>query len=171
MSINHNQKTVHIASPYDDEILILNQQLNKTYIGYGTKGRAKVAEQAMQDTNAISYGNANAVKRSVSKSSHFYKNSSWDLVDAVENEEVVIEDLKEEALPNELKGKSEVEIKAYVIKKKIERENIQKQIQELNIKRTKYISDNTKTKNNNGLENAMTKAIKEQAKKKKYTWD
>ena len=25
MAINQNQKTVHIVSPYDDEILILNQ--------------------------------------------------------------------------------------------------------------------------------------------------
>ncbi|TWO33761.1 VWA domain-containing protein [Seonamhaeicola sediminis] len=171
MAINHNHKTVHMASPYDDKILILNQQLNKTYIGYGTRGKAKVAEQAMQDTNAITYGNANAVKRSVSKSSHFYKNASWDLVDAVENDEVVINELEEEALPNELKGKSEAEIKAYVTKKKIERENIQRQIKELNMKRTKYISENTKTKSTNSLENAMTKAIKEQAKKKKYTWD
>ncbi|WP_299551840.1 vWA domain-containing protein [Seonamhaeicola sp.] len=171
MAIDHNQKTVHIASPYDDKILMLNQQLNKTYVAYGKRGRDKVAEQAQQDTNARVYGYANAVKRSVSKSSHFYKNASWDLVDAVENEEVVIEDLKEEALPEVLKGKSESEIKAYVAKKKTERAAIQKKIQELNVKRTKYISEQSRTKNTNGLENAMTKAIKEQAKKKQYTWD
>ncbi|TXG38331.1 vWA domain-containing protein [Seonamhaeicola maritimus] len=171
IAINHNQKTVHIASPYDDKILILNRQLNKTYIGYGSRGRDKVAEQAIQDRNASSYGYANAVKRSVSKSSHFYKNSSWDLVDAIENDEVVIEDLKEETLPKELKGKSETEIKAYVEAMKKERAIIQKQIQDLNVKRTKYISEQAKSKNNNSLESAMTKAIKEQAKKKKYTWN
>ncbi len=171
MAIDHNKATVHIASPYDDDILILNKQLNKTYIAYGSAGRLKSAMQANQDTNAEVYSKANAVKRTVSKSSRFYKNKSWDLVDAVEEKEVVIEDLKQEALPEELKGKSETEIKAYVSKKKDERASIQKKIQELNTKRKKYIAEQTKTETNNGLENAMTKAIKEQAKKKKYTWD
>ncbi|WP_406685000.1 VWA domain-containing protein [Seonamhaeicola sp. MEBiC1930] len=171
MAINHNQKTVHIASPFDDDILILNQRLNKTYVAYGTKGRTKMATQAQQDTNASTYGYANAVKRSVSKSSHFYKNSSWDLVDALEDDEELIKDIKPEALPNELKGKSEAEIKVFVAKKKEERDNIKKQIQELNAKRNKYLSEKAKSENTNGLENAMTKAIKEQAKKKKYTWN
>ena len=49
-----------------------------------------------------------------------------------------------------------------------EREQIQKQIQELNNKRKLYILDHKK-ENANGLENALTKAIKEQAKKKKYS--
>lgn len=171
MAIDHNQKTVHIASPFDDDILILNKRLNKTYVAYGKKGRYKVAEQAAQDSNASSYGNANAVKRSISKSSHFYKNSSWDLVDAVELDKVEIEDIEEEALPQELKGKSKEEIKGYISAKQKERKEIQKKIQELNVKRTKYLSEQAKTKNSNGLENAMTKALKEQAKKKKYTWD
>lgn len=171
MAIDHNKATVHIASPYDDDILILNKKLNKTYIAYGKIGLEKSAVQAQQDSNAEVYSKANAVKRTVSKSSRFYKNKSWDLVDAVEDEEVVIEDLKEEALPQELKGKSDSEIKAYVAKKKEERTAIQKKIQALNIKRKHYISEKTKAEANNGLENAMIKAIKEQAKKKKYTWE
>ncbi|TYA74579.1 vWA domain-containing protein [Seonamhaeicola marinus] len=171
MAIDHNKATVHIASPYDDQILILNQKLNKTYVAYGKIGMQKRALQAEQDSNAEVYSKANAVKRSVSKSSRFYKNKSWDLVDAVEDNEVVIKDIKEEALPNELKGKTEKEIKAYVAKKKQERATIKKEIQELNEKRKTYVAEQTKTKTSNGLENAMTKAIKEQAKKKKYTWD
>ena len=35
MTINHNKKIVHIVTPYDDEIIILNKKLNKTYIYYG----------------------------------------------------------------------------------------------------------------------------------------
>ncbi|WP_248724229.1 hypothetical protein [Seonamhaeicola sp. ML3] len=171
MAINHNKKTVHIDSPFDDDILILNQKLNKTYIAYGKKGKHKVAEQARQDTNASSYGNANAVKRSISKSSHFYKNSSWDLVDAVALDKIDVEDIEKEALPSELKEKSTEDIKTYISTKQKERKEIQKKIQDLNVKRTKYLSEQTKTDKNNGLENAMSKAIKEQAKKKKYIWD
>ena len=170
MAINQNNATVHIASPYDDDILILNQKLNKTYVIYGQAGRQKMALQAEQDTNAELYSKANAVSRTVSKSSHLYKNKSWDLVDAEEEKDFKYDDLKDSQLPEVLKGKSDAEIKAYVVKKRNERERIQKKIQELNNKRKLYILDHKK-ENANGLENAMTKAIKEQAKKKKYTWN
>ncbi len=169
MAINHNIATVHIASPYDDDILLLNQQLNKTYVAYGSRGQEKIALQAKQDANASGYSKANAVGRTISKSSHLYKNSKWDLVDAVEAEESIVEDLDQETLPSELKGKSKTEIKAYITKKREERAAITKKIQELNKKRKAYISKNKK-ETSNGLENAMTKAIKTQAKKKKYTW-
>ncbi|MFI0428567.1 VWA domain-containing protein [Mariniflexile sp. HMF6888] len=170
MAINQNKTTVHIVSPYDDEILILNQKLNKTYVIYGKIGKQKIALQAEQDSNAQGYSKANAVSRTVSKSSHLYKNETWDLVDAVELKEVSVETLKDDALPEELKGKSAAEIKKYVSEKKKEREQIQNKIQELNAKRKIYISEQ-KTDTKNGLENAMTNAIKEQAKKKKYTWN
>lgn len=170
MAINQNRATVYVASPYDDEILILNEKLNKTYVIYGDKGSDKIALQAQQDANAQAYSKANAVSRTVSKSSHLYKNKQWDLVDAVEEDEVSLETLGDEALPTELKGKSEIEIKKYVEQKKTERNNIQNQIQELNEKRKTYIAQQS-TQTNNGLENAMTKAIKEQAKKKNYTWE
>ncbi len=45
---------------------------------------------------------------------------------------------------------------------------MQNKIQELNTKRRYYILKHKK-EDVNGLENAMTKAIKEQAKKKQYT--
>ncbi|MEW4923590.1 vWA domain-containing protein [Algibacter sp. 2305UL17-15] len=169
MAINHNKATVHVASPYDDQILQLNIKLNKTYVAYGQRGKEKRLMQAEQDANASGYSKANAVGRTVSKSSHLYKNSTWDLVDAVETEEVAVEDLDKEALPDELKGKNTTEIKAYVTKKQTERKVIQKQIQDLNAKRKAYISEKKKA-TSNGLENALTKAIKTQAKKKKYTW-
>ena len=169
MAIEQNTKTIHIASPYDDAILILNKKLNKTYVVYGDKGARKMEVQAEQDRNAAGYSKANAVSRSVSKSSHLYKNKSWDLVDAEEMEAVSISDLKDDALPKELKGKSADEIKDYIDTKRKERESIQKDIQKLNTKRKVYISKQN-TEGNNGLENAMTNAIKAQAEKKNYSW-
>lgn len=170
MAINQNNATVHVASPYDDAILILNQKLNKTYVIYGQKGKQKMELQAEQDTNASLYSKANAVSRTVSKSSHLYKNKTWDLVDAEAEESFKYDDLENKQLPEVLKGKSKTEIKVYVAKKRKERERIQKEIQDLNNKRKLFILDHKK-ENANGLENAMTKAIKEQAKRKRYSWN
>ncbi|MCK8482164.1 vWA domain-containing protein [Psychroserpens algicola] len=169
MAINHNHATTYVASPYDDKILNLNQKLNKTYVAYGQVGHQKMALQAEQDVNAMGYSQENAVSRTVSKSSHLYTNSTWDLVDAEQEKDFKYDSLKKEELPKELKGKSISEIKAYVAKKRQERETIQKDILELNEKRRAYIKAQ-QTTDDNGLENAMIKAIKTQAKQKKYTW-
>jgi len=169
MAINHNHETVHIASPYDDHILMLNNKLNKTYIAYGDYGKQKITLQTEQDLNAKNYSSANAVSRTVSKSSHLYKNSSWDLVDAEESDDFKYSDLKDAHLPKELKGKNETEIKAYVSKKRKERTSIQKEIQTLNLKRKDYILKHQK-ETSNALESALINAIKTQAKIKKYKW-
>lgn len=170
MAINHNQATVHIVSPYDAQILDLNRRLNSTYVAYGYLGRNKMTMQAEQDDNAESYSKANAVSRTVSKSSHLYKNSSWDLVDAEKEKDFNYEDLKERDLPKELKGKTKSEIKNYISKKREERNRINTEIQSLNAKRKIYIQSQKKDSENN-LENAMIKAIKSQAKAKNYKWE
>ncbi|MEO9510844.1 MAG: VWA domain-containing protein [Flavobacteriaceae bacterium] len=170
MAIDHNRQVVHINTPYDDVIIRLNSQLNSTYISYGYLGMEKKALQSAQDSNAAELEEAVVVKRAVSKSSRLYKNSKWDLVDAVEDDEVSISDLKDKDLPTELKGKSKTEIKQYIAEKKAEREKIQKQIQELNRKREAYIAKN-QNEETGELENALLSAIKNQAAKKNYNWD
>ena len=62
--------------------------------------------QATQDSNAETYGQANKVERAVSKSSHAYRNSSWDLVDASKENEEIVAKAKDEELPKEMKGMS-----------------------------------------------------------------
>ncbi|WP_421801137.1 vWA domain-containing protein [Flagellimonas sp.] len=170
MAIDHNRQVVHISTPYDDIIIQLNSKLNNTYISYGSIGRQKKELQSMQDANAAELEEVVAVKRAVSKSSRLYKNSQWDLVDAAEDDESIISELKEKELPEELQGKSKSEIKAYINEKKTERQEIQKKIQELNAKREVYIAEHKKEEIGE-LENAMLSAIKAQASKKNYTWD
>lgn len=169
MAINHNQQTVYIDSPYDDLILQLNIKLNKTYVPYGNQGKQKVAVQHEQDKNALGYGKSNAVSRTVSKGSHLYKNSTWDLVDAETEESFNYDTLKKEDLPENLQGKTTKEIKAYIENQRKERINIQQEISKLNSKRKKYIQKN-QVNETNALENAMLKAIKKQAEKKNFSW-
>ena len=169
IAINSDRATVHIPSPYDDKILQKNEELNKTYVGYGNLASSKMALQSSQDSNAQTYGNANAVKRAVSKSSRLYKNTSWDLVDAMEENEEIIVELKEAALPIELKGKTDKEIKEYVTIKKEDRTRIQQEIASLNKKRKDYVDSKTDTADNE-LRNALIDAIKKQGRAKNYSW-
>jgi hypothetical protein len=171
MSIEQDRKTVYIASPYDDKIASLNDQLNKTYVYYGESGDKKRESQATQDSNAASYGQANKVERAVSKSSHAYRNSSWDLVDASKEDEQAIVKAEEKYLPSEMKGMNGDQRKAYVKQKATEREKIQQEIQTLNKKRQEYIVQNTpKELADNMLDAAMLKAIREKARVKNLSF-
>lgn len=171
MSINQDCKTVYISSPYDDRIAELNTKLNKTYISYGSLGRQKKQNQEMQDANAESISRVNAVKRSVSKASHVYKNESWDLVDASEQEDFEIDKVKEAELPAEMKGMNDQEKVKYIEAKKKEREQIQKEILELNNKREQYVrKQQAESAQENVLDDAMLKSIKSQAKSKNFNF-
>ncbi len=170
VAIDHNKQIVHIETPYDKVIIELNSKLNKTYISYGHMGRAKFETQSLQDANAMSMNEAVVVKRAVSKSSRLYNNKLWDLVDAADDVEFEIEEIKIEDLPKELRNKSKTEMKKYISDKKNERIKIQKEIQALNKKREAYLAKNQDSNSNGELENAMLNAIKKQAEKKNYTW-
>lgn len=171
MTINHNKKIVHIVTPFDDEIIILNKKLNKTYIYYGNDGFSKYSNQKIQDSNAESLDEVVIVKRAISKSSRLYSNSAWDLVDADKNKKIDYTKIKRQKLPKELQNKSVSEIKIYVKEQAKKRKEIQNKIKELDLKRRKFITKKQKEGNkNNELDNVMIKAIKRQAKLKNYSW-
>ncbi len=169
LNINQDQKVVHIKTPYDDEILKLNGNLNDTYIGYGREGVQKKMRQSRQDMNAAKYSQANTVERAVSKSGSAYKNESWDLVDAMESDDEVLEKVEKESLPEEMKDLTKEEQKKFLAKKKSERKEIQQKIKDLNVKRQKHIeAERKKSAESLTLDNVMLKAIREQATTKKF---
>jgi hypothetical protein len=171
MTINQDKKVVHIITPYDDEIIICNKKLNKTYIYCGNVGRTKFSNQRTQDSNAMSLNKEIEVKRTISKSSRLYDNSSWDLVDADKKGKIDYTKVEKNKLPKELQNKSEAEIKSYVKKQAKERADSQKKIKELAKKRRSFIAKKQKEGSQKDvLNNVMIKAIKRQAKLKNYSW-
>ena len=83
---------------------------------------------------------------------------------------MVISKIKKEELPDELKDKSEAEIKTIVTEKTKEREAIQKEISVLAKKRQEYIdAEAKKTKKQDDLGNTINSSIVAFAKVKGYT--
>jgi hypothetical protein len=172
MSIEQDRKTVYIPTPYDSKIDGLNNKLNDTYVYYGSSGASKKANQATQDSNAAGLAQENKIERAVAKSKSAYTNSNWDLVDASKADEKVIEEAKESELPKEMKGMTVQQRKDYVAAKSNERANIQKEIQELSVKRQGYIDQHTTAEQKDTmLDAAMIKSIKEKAKTKNLNWE
>lgn len=171
MTINQNKKIVHIVTPYDNDIIILNKRLNKTYIYFGHSGYSKFSSQAVQDKNADNIDISVGVKRAVSKSNRLYSNSSWDLVDKSEKEKVDYSKIERKQLPKDLQNLSDADLKKYVEKQRKIRSEIKKEINELNKKRRAFVAKKQKESvKKNELESVLIKAIKRQAMRKNYSW-
>lgn len=173
MAIDHNQQEVAINTPYDKEISALNSKVNTTYIAYGESGNKRKLAQAEQDMNADSVSMEASVQRAVAKCNRLYDNDGWDLVDACKNDFSILEKLKDSELPKELQGKTKAEQESYIKKIKQERADIQQQINDLNKKRQTYITEQRKAApvEDNSLQQAMKKAVYEQAQDKAFTFE
>jgi len=171
LNIDSDCHIVHIPTPYDDRLVQLGQKLNSTYIAYGFEGESLKQRQSEQDANANDLSPSVMVERSITKGSGQYKNESWDLVDA-EKEGVNIENIPKDQLPEEMQSMTEKQRREYVDQKAKEREKIQTEINKLDQQRRDYISQKqTENQEENTLDAAMLKIIKDQASNKNYKFE
>lgn len=163
-NINHNDRRVYIATPYDDQIIILGNRLNQTYMSYGNKKmrRAKMENVYRQDANSKSLSRSSYIERNIVKSKKQYTQVSSDMVSSYMENEASIDKISKEDLPDALKGKSKKEIRQVIEEKKKERIVLQKEIRELEGKRAKYIA-NKSSKDESNLGSAIIKSIRKQA--------
>jgi hypothetical protein len=169
LNIDQDCNYVYIKSPYDDRILELNLQLNKTYIPYGLKGEVLCERQTIQDKNAFSINEGIAIKRAASKSKSIYNNSQWDLVDAL-NDDVDIESVEKEYLPEEMKNMSREEMLELITKKSEERIKVANEIDELTKKRDKFVAEKQNDETVKMLDSAIVQSVKKQAVAKGFVF-
>jgi hypothetical protein len=166
-NIDQNRAVAMLAAPQDEEIARLGVELNKTYLSYGRSGAESKRRQALQDANA-STNAVSATTRAMSKASRHYDNSNWDLVDGTKKGAVKVEALKDEDLPEELRGKSVEERKAVIKAKEKERAELQARIQQLGQERQNYLATKQKeaaaaAEGNDTLDKALLQSIRTQA--------
>jgi len=175
INIDQNRAVVHIEAPQDAEIARLGEELNRTYLAFGRGGQAGAARQAEQDRNARAHAVAGApVQRAVAKASAQYRNAGWDLVDAVAECEVRLEELKDEDLPEVMRAMSIEERRAYVEANAQKRADIQRKIEELNTARRQFVAETMKKlgeSREDTLDNAVIASIRRQAEQKGYQFE
>ena len=174
LCIDQQKAVVAIVAPQDADIAKLSAELNKTYVPYGQFGESSLQRQSLQDSFAATAPAAAAagapVQRAVSKANAMYKNSKWDLVDAVVNEKTVkLDDVKDQDLPADLRGKSVQERKDYIDAKAKARGEIQQKINTLNGEREKYVAEKQREAGKGDtLDAAMLQAVDEQLGGKQF---
>lgn len=170
--IDHNRAVVHIAAPQDPEIVKLNEELNKTYVAYGGEGAARARAQVAQDALAEANQAAGAaVQRAVTKASANYSNTGWDLVDASKDRDFDWSKVKEETLPEEMRGMTPGQRVAHVEAKARERAAVQARIQALNQEREEFVAAKRRELAGGAgetLDEAVVRTVREQAAAKGY---
>jgi von Willebrand factor type A domain len=177
-NINHNARYEDIPTPYDSTLIVLNNKLNTTYIGYGATGASYMARQYSVDAYNNKLSTKAGIKRAEAKArANVYNNASWDLVDASKADSTgkLFTKLDKNTLPDSLKNKTPEQLKQLVDQKAKERSEIQQSILSLNANRDKFIAEqkarNAQTANQATLESAVEKTIREQVQRYKMKID
>jgi hypothetical protein len=176
MSIDANQKIVHIAAPQDKRIAELNAQLNATYLPYGEYGAKNAQRQLEQDALSSEISAGLLAKRAKSKSSSFYSNASWDLVDALregEIDETALAKIEEAQLPHSMKGLSSEGKIEYVRQKVKERNKIKGEISRQSQLRAEFVAKARREQAaaSPSMSDALTNAVKKQAEQKHFVFE
>ncbi len=166
MSIDQDVVITAVDTPFDKDIVTLGNELNGTYIGYGSRGEALKSRQEAQDSNAASMGQDATVQRSVAKAQGAYSNWGWDLVDAVTSGQVNMGTLKAQELPAEMKEMTLPQKEQYVQELTRKRAELQSKINAANEKRRAFLAQATKESSaRSTLDVAILTSVREEAGK------
>jgi Mg-chelatase subunit ChlD len=164
-----------ISTPYDARLAELASKIGGTYLAYGGGEGAEgekfrkdnEARQAVTEEKVMSSApKAAQAERAMNKAinSNAYAN---DLIQAIENETIKLEDVKEADLPDSLKKLSPAERKREVEKRVAQRKAIKAEIIELSKKRDEFIkAERAKLGKQDGFDAAVSKALSEQMLRK-----
>lgn len=169
-AIDSDRLTRVIETPYDDDLIMLNSRMNRTYVPYGKRGKESLARQSEQDANASGLSQSIYAGRAATKGSKLYKASDWDLVDALEDTLVTVDELEKEYLPEELKKMTTQELSSYVQKKKKERKAVKQQINDISRKRDHYIRNKEMEGDEASLGSSIVKSLRDQAETKNFSF-
>jgi hypothetical protein len=172
MAIDQNKLVPHIDAPQDTRIVELGEALNKTYIAYGASGASGVHRQQEQNANAQAASKTANVNRYVAQAQTQYRNSAWDLVDAVEQGQVKLEEIEEKDLPEAMQKMDKKGRLAFVEENAGKRTELQTEINTLNAERRKFVAAEMKklAGDGNSLDIAMVKTLRNQAEKLNFAF-
>jgi hypothetical protein len=176
MSIDANRQVGHISAPQDAKITELNSQLNNTYLPFGREGKSKASRQLEQDVLSSNVSSGLLAKRAISKSSSYYDNAQWDLVDAVQEgsvNEQSLTDMEDSLLPESMIALDTKERLQFIIEKSRERKNIRQQIKELSKARSAYVASKQGVGQSiiPDISKAVTSAVRNRAIQKDYIFE
>lgn len=165
-NIDHHHGTVHVASPYDKDLMRLSQRLNGTYRFFGARRRALSSAQASTDDRARAAGAPVAAERAAAKATKQYARVG-DLVRAAEAKDFDWASVKDADLPEDLRGLTRAALQEELEALRSERARIGARIQALSAKRAAHVAKERlrlHLDDGQALDRVLRDAIRKQAK-------
>jgi uncharacterized protein YegL len=157
---------VAITSPQDGEIAAVNRALGRTLVAYGAAERRREvgAKQAASEGAGAS---AAADRLAYNAATGRAVQGEGELIDAIARDEVRLEDVRQEDLPEDLRGMSREQLSAHVAAKREERAALQEKLRGLLAEREAHIEAERRRLAAEGRGDAfdaeVTAAVREQA--------
>jgi Mg-chelatase subunit ChlD len=158
-----------IATPMDDELARLNRKIGATLIPYGNAAlqREVAAKQAFAESAPAS---AAADRLSYNAKTGKAVQGRGELLDALANNEVKLDDIDKKDLPKEFQKLTKQEMEARIAKTRAERDSLQKDVQDLAKRRDAYIQAENKrvaeAGKGDGFDEKVAETIHQQAERK-----
>lgn len=173
VSIDQNASVAAIPTPQDAELAKLNTKINALFLPYGkvAQQRERLSLQEKQDAAVGGFGGGALANRAAAKASGLYAQSNWDLVTAIAQKKVKLEDIPEEELPQVLRDLPADKRLAYVKEKAAERTALEAEIQALCAKRDAYLAEERAKAGAAAaptLEKAVVDVVRKQAEAKNF---
>jgi hypothetical protein len=155
---------VVIPTPFDRRLGEINTELARSTVAYGrpemrAAGGAKAAEAAALP--------APAAAERAGASAKFGRVATYDLLDAVKNKKVKLDEVKKEDLPEEMQKMSPKERQEFLDKLDQKRQALSKEALDLDKKRSDFIQEKLKEtkKGKDGFDEQVLQTLRKQAKK------
>ena len=150
------------ATPFDARLAEASRRLESTTLAYGTRKDEAVRGMAMADSIMAAAPASAAAERAVFKSKAGF-DDELDLAQAVENKKVDLARLRDDELPDSLRGLSPAQRKTRVDEAIFKRHEITKEISELESKRAQYLKTAAGKAPHDSFDVEVSRSIREQA--------
>lgn len=176
--VDQSANGIAITTPYDDKIVEKSKELDKTRLYYGSKKEKEAAVLKSETEEKIYEGaSSSSIARravfNVSESGAKNFSGSNELIQAIENGSVKLDELKNEELPTELQTMTKEQQEEFVNQKLEERELIKAEIKTLEEQRQAYIEEELEKmddKGENSFSEKIYSTVKTQAKTKNINY-
>ncbi|MBK23335.1 MAG: hypothetical protein CME70_04955 [Halobacteriovorax sp.] len=174
LNIDHNNSIPFIESPFDDRIVEITEEINKTFLPFGKDGQTEFDRMIDLDRNIRGSGAGSYIGWGSYRGGNFGNatNAKWDLVTAFkENPEFDLSKIKDEHLPEIMRGLTLLEKLKIVKEFTMKRDALEKESKELNEKRRLFVEEELRNRQGEDQQNfaeAFRKIIVKQLEAKGF---
>jgi hypothetical protein len=172
-SIDQQDGTLVLETPYDVRLGELSIAINATYIPYGTAGAAGRWNQTAQDANAASLNSAAVAQRCATKGSALYSCGTWDLVDACKDAKFDLAAVAVADLPETMRPMTVAQRRAHVEAMALRRAELRAEITVIGRQRESFVQEEIARRAldaSKSFDFAVREAVRSQAQERGFTF-